>query len=50
MIKLYLDVSGVILANKHTEYANCGSHIEFRNFLSSGVPFEKDIAEKCFKN
>ena len=33
MIKLYLNLSGVIHANKHTKYANCGLHVNFCNFL-----------------
>ena len=33
MIKLYLDLSDVIHANKHTRYANCGLHINVWNFL-----------------
>ena len=33
MIKLYLDVSNVIHANKPTKNANCGLHINFCNFL-----------------
>ena len=33
MIKLYLEVSDVIHAKKHTKYANCGLHVNFWNFL-----------------
>ena len=32
MNKLYLDLSDVIHANKHTIYDNCGLHVNFRNF------------------
>ena len=32
-IKLYLSVSYAIHANKHMQYANCGLHVNFWNFL-----------------
>ena len=36
MTGLCLDVTNVIHANEHTEYANCGVRVNFWNFL---MPF-----------
>ena len=33
IIKLYLDVSDVMLANEHAKHAKCGLHVNFSNFL-----------------
>ena len=32
-IKLYLYVSNVLRENEQTKYANCDSHVDFRNLL-----------------
>ena len=39
MIKLYLEVSDVIHANKHRKYANCVLHVNFRRFLLMRLSF-----------
>ena len=39
MIKLYLEVSDVIHANKHRKYANCILHVNFRRFLLMRLSF-----------
>ena len=42
MIKLYLDISGIIHLNEHTKYVNSSLHINFWIFLSFCFIMKKD--------